>query len=75
MVSMKFGSTATRQVELLLLGFGRAHAYRVFSLAEVAAAMPHISNDLLRQALDQLAERDLVTRFAGKYCFNKDTSQ
>ena len=72
MAYMESGSTATGQVELLVLGFGMAHAYRVFSLAEVADAMPHINKELLRQALDQLAERDLLTTFAGRYCFNKE---
>lgn len=69
---MKSGSTAADQVELLLLGFGTAHAYRVFSLSEVADAMPHISKELLRQSLERLADRGLLTRFAGRYCFNKD---
>ena len=73
MVSMKSGSKITSEnVELLLLGFGLANSFRVLSLEEVSRAMPKLTKESVRQALDHLADDDLVTRFAGRYCFNKE---
>ncbi len=56
---------------LLALGFGLRHAYRVLSLGEIAASIRHVSLQDLKETLEQLASEGLLTRFSGRYCFNK----
>lgn len=58
-------------IRLLALGFGLSHAYRVLSLGEIAASIRHVSLQDLRETLEQLASEGLLTRFSGRYCFNK----
>ena len=58
-------------IRLLALGFGLSHPYRVLSLGEIAASMRHVSQQDLKETLEQLASEGLLTRFSGRYCFNK----
>jgi Mn-dependent DtxR family transcriptional regulator len=58
-------------LRLLLLAYGINHAYRVISLEEIAHSLPHVRRDEVREVLEELAEEGLVTRFCGRYCFNK----
>jgi DNA-binding Lrp family transcriptional regulator len=58
-------------LRLMLLSFGLRHAYRVLSLEDIARAVSHISKEVVRKGLEGLAEEGLLTRFSGRYCFNK----
>lgn len=62
---------APENLRLLLLAYGINHAYRVISLEEIAHSIPHIRRDEIREVLEELAQEGLVTRFCGRYCFNK----
>ena len=64
-------SLAPNDVKLLLLAYGIGRGYRVLTFEEIAQAHEHVSRQVIRQGLDQLAAEDLVSRFAGRYCFNK----
>jgi len=66
------GRGAEREnLRLLLLAYGLEHAYRVASVDEISRAVPHARRDEVREALERLASEGLVTRFSGRYCFNK----
>ena len=56
---------------LLVLGFGLSHEYRVLGLDEIANNLPHLGRRQLKEALESLADEGLVTRFSGRFCFNK----
>jgi hypothetical protein len=56
---------------LLVLGFGLSHEYRVLGLDEIANNLPHLGRRKLKEALESLADEGLVTRFSGRFCFNK----
>ncbi len=72
MVAMFDGSrVAPRHLRLMLLDYGLDNEYQVVTLDEITRAIPHVEKELLREGLDLLAEEGLVTRFAGRYCFNK----
>jgi len=62
---------ARESLRLMLLAYGIDHAYRVVSLEEIAHSIPHVGKDQVREVLDRLANENLVTRFSGRYCFNK----
>jgi RIO-like serine/threonine protein kinase len=62
---------APENLRLLLLAYGINHAYRVISLEEIAQSLPHVRRDEVREVLEELAQEGLVTRFCGRYCFNK----
>ena len=62
---------APDNLRLMLLAFGIGHAYRVISLEEIARTLPHIRKEVIRRGLDRLAEESLVTKFSGRYCFNR----
>jgi len=62
---------APESLRLMLLAYGMNHAYRVLSLEEIAHAIPHVRRDEVRNVLEKLALEGLVTRFSGRYCFNK----
>jgi hypothetical protein len=62
---------APESLRLILLAYGIDHAYRVVGLEEIARAMPHIRRDEIQNTLEDLAQEGLVTRFSGRYCFNK----
>jgi hypothetical protein len=67
-----FGShIAPESLKLMLLAYGIDHAYRVVSLDEIAHSIPHAPRDEVREVLEFLAQEGLVTRFSGRYCFNK----
>jgi RIO-like serine/threonine protein kinase len=67
-----FGShIAPENLRLMLLAYGMDHAYRVVSLEEIAHSIPHVRRDEVRNVLEHLAQEGLVTRFSGRYCFNK----
>jgi hypothetical protein len=58
-------------LRLMLLAYGMNHAYRIVSLDEIAHSIPHVRRDEVRSVLEDLAHEGLVTRFSGRYCFNK----
>ena len=58
-------------LRLMLLGYGLNHSYRVVSLDEIVHSIPHVRRDEVRNVLEGLAHEGLVTRFSGRYCFNK----
>ena len=62
---------AQENLRLMLLAYGMEHAYRVVSLEEIAHSIPHVRRDQVRDVLEHLAQEGLVTRFSGRYCFNK----
>ncbi len=55
----------------MLLAFGIEHAYRVISLEEIAHEIPYAKKHEVRSLLEDLAREGLVTKFSGRYCFNK----
>jgi len=55
----------------MLLAFGLSKAYRILTLDEIVGSIGQISREAVREALERLAEESLVTRFVGRYCFNK----
>ena len=72
MAAMNAGTEiAPENLRLMLLAYGIGHAYRVISLEEIAHTMPHVRKDVIRTGLDCLAEESLVTKFSGRYCFNR----
>ena len=62
---------APEQVRFMLLAYGIEHGFRVLLVDEIAHEFPHVRKEEVRSRLDQLAEEGLVTRFSGRYCFNK----
>ena len=71
-MSATFGNhIAAENLRLLLLAYGISHAYRVVSLDEIAHSVPHVKREDVRTILEDLAKDGLVTRFSGRYCFNK----
>jgi hypothetical protein len=62
---------APESLRLMLLAYGMDHAYRVISLEEISQSVPHVRRDDIRNGLEHLAQEGLVTRFSGRYCFNK----
>ncbi|MFY9557961.1 MAG: hypothetical protein WAV20_10345 [Blastocatellia bacterium] len=62
---------APENLRLMLLAFGMEHAYRVITLEEIAHSIPHVKRDQVKVQLEKLAQEGLVTRFSGRYCFNK----
>lgn len=71
-MSATFGNhIAPENLRLLLLAYGINHAYRVVSLDEIAHSVPHVKREEVRTMLENLAKAGLVTRFSGRYCFNK----
>ena len=62
---------APESLRAMLLAYGINHAYRVVTLEEINHSMPHIKTDEVRMVLERLAQEGLVTRFSGRYCFNK----
>jgi hypothetical protein len=63
---------APENLRAMLLAYGINHAYRVVTLEEINHSMPHIRTDDVRSVLEHLAQEGLVTRFSGRYCFNKN---
>jgi hypothetical protein len=62
---------APESLRLILLSYGMDHAYRVISLEEITHSIPHVRRDDVQNVLENLAQEGLVTRFSGRYCFNK----
>ena len=62
---------APESLRLILLAYGMDHAYRVISLEEITHSIPHVRKDEVREVLEGLSQEGLVTRFSGRYCFNK----
>lgn len=62
---------APDNLRLMLLAYGMGNAFRVINLEDIAHSMPHVSKEVIRKGLDRLAEESLVTKFAGRYCFNR----
>lgn len=64
-------NVALEYSRLLVLGFGLSHAYRVLGLDEIAQGLPDLGRKDLKEALEGLANEGLVTRFSGRFCFNR----
>lgn len=62
---------APENLRLMLLAYGLNHSYRVVSLDEIVHSIPHGQRDEVRNVLEDLAREGLVTRFSGRYCFNR----
>lgn len=62
---------APENLRLMLLAYGINHSYRVVALDEIAHSIPYVRRDEVRDVLEELAQEGLVTRFCGRYCFNK----
>ena len=62
---------APHHLRMMLLDYGMDNEYQVVTLDEIARTLSHVDKELLREGLDHLAEEGLVTRFSGRYCFNK----
>jgi hypothetical protein len=62
---------APENVRPIVLSFGLRHAYRVMSFDEIAHEIPSVERNELKETLEQLANEGLVTRFSGRFCFNK----
>ncbi|HJQ70699.1 MAG TPA: hypothetical protein VKA70_17120 [Blastocatellia bacterium] len=62
---------APDNLKFMLLAYGMGNAFRVVSLEDIAHSMPHIGKELIRKGLDCLADESLVTKFSGRYCFNR----
>lgn len=58
-------------VRLVVLGYGLSHAYRVLGVDEIGQCLPLVGRKELKEALERLADEGLVTRFSGRFCFNK----
>src|SRR5438093_9755856 len=67
-----FGShIAPESLRLMLLAYGKNHSYRIVSIEDIAHAFPHVRMDEVKSELGYLAQQGLVTRFSGRYCFNR----
>ncbi|HSF24419.1 MAG TPA: hypothetical protein VLE20_09350 [Blastocatellia bacterium] len=64
-------SVAPEYLRLIVLGFGLSHTYRVLGFDEIAHGLPHLGRTQLKETLESLANEGLVTRFSGRFCFNK----
>jgi hypothetical protein len=64
--------TSCDDVRLALLNYGRRNGYRVVTADEVSESLVEFSRDDIRRCLDELANEELLTRFVGRYCFNKE---
>jgi hypothetical protein len=62
---------APETLRLMLLAYGMEHPYRVVTLNDITQALSHVRKQVVQEGLDQLAREGLVTKFAGRYCFNK----
>ena len=62
---------APENLRAMLLAYGINHAYRVVTLEEINHSMPHVGGDQVKVVLEGLANEGLVTRFSGRYCFNR----
>ncbi|HLG17391.1 MAG TPA: hypothetical protein VJH03_23295 [Blastocatellia bacterium] len=62
---------SAEDLRLLLLAYGIEHPYRVIGFDEIAQAIRHAGKHAIRAGLARLAEEGLVTKFGGRYCFNK----
>jgi hypothetical protein len=72
MIGRSYGShIAPEKLRLMLLAFGVSKAYRIFTLDEIVHSIGQINREDAHEALERLSEECLVTRFAGRYCFNK----
>ena len=71
MAAMYRSEIAPENLRAMLLAYGINHAYRVVTLEEIKHSMPHVRSDDVRLVLEGLAQEGLVTRFSGRYCFNK----
>jgi hypothetical protein len=47
------------------------HPFRVVGLDEIVDWLGHPDRPQVRNALEALAHEGLVTRFSGRYCFNR----
>ena len=72
MAAMYRSQIAPENLRAMLLAYGINHAYRVVTLEEINHSLPHVRSDDVRLVLEGLAQEGLVTRFSGRYCFNKN---
>jgi len=71
MAASSGSNIAPENLRLMLLAYGMNHSYRVVSLDEIVHSIPHVRRDEVRSGLEDLAHEGLLTRFSGRYCFNK----
>jgi len=64
--------TKSDDVRLALLNYGSRNSYRVVTAEEVSESLVGFSRDDIKKCLDQLANEELLTKFTGRYCFNKE---
>jgi hypothetical protein len=64
-------SVSLSDLRLKLLAFGLHYPYRVVNLEEIAAAIGNMDREYVRDGLESLAREGLVTRFSGRFCFNR----
>jgi hypothetical protein len=71
-MGIRIGAKLTRKeiARLLVLSYGIEFPFRIFSLHEIQDYLQHVSKPAIADALNELADEGLVTRFAGRYCFN-----
>jgi hypothetical protein len=62
---------SSAELRLMLLRYGLSHPYRVVHLGEIADSLGRTDRVQLREGLEDLAREGLVTRFSGRYCFNR----
>jgi RIO-like serine/threonine protein kinase len=62
---------APEHIRFMLLAYGLEHSFRVVSIDEIAQEIAHVKREEIRGELDRLAEEGLVTRFSGRFCFNR----
>jgi hypothetical protein len=65
-------STNCDDVRLALLRYGSRNSYRVVTADEVSESLVGFNLEEIRRCLDQLANEELLTKFTGRYCFNKE---
>ena len=59
-------------IRLALLNYGARNSYKVVTADEVSDSLIDFNRDEIKRCLDELANEELLTRFVGRYCFNKE---
>jgi DNA-binding HxlR family transcriptional regulator len=63
---------SSEQIRFMILAYGLEHAFRVLNIDEIAREIPNARREAVRAELERLAEEGLVSRFQGRYCFNRE---
>jgi len=70
-VRLSNGSVTEDDLRLMLLAYGINQPFRVVSLDEIADWLGPHQKEQVRLGLEELSREGLVTRFSGRYCFNR----